>query len=105
MNGIGPSIGRSVYLLRRSWYNKGKKSLLKMLRYWKNCVPEQRYTVYPWRCPPEEKEQLNHLGGCGNVLKMMGIPNFRGKDLQHMQQFWKTERRKRMKQSAAKKEN
>lgn len=59
----------------------------------------------PVEMSPEEKEQLNHLGGCGNVLKMMGIPNFRGKDLQHMQQFWKTERRKRMKQSAAKKEN
>ena len=70
----------------------------------KLCARAKAHSV-PVEMSPEEKEQLNHLGGCGNVLKMMGIPNFRGKDLQHMQQFWKTERRERMKQSAAKKEN
>ena len=42
-----------------------------------------------------DKRRLDRFGGSGKVLKMMGIPTFKGSELRRLQQYWEEERKKR----------
>ena len=42
-----------------------------------------------------DKRRLERFGGSGKVMKMMGIPTFKGSELRQLQQYWETEKEKK----------